>query len=303
MTLKSTAFAPATVANLNAGFDILGLSLTKIGDTVSVVENGTTENRIIEIKNGDNLPFDVTKNACSVVINAMQKHLGDTVGLDIWIEKGFESGSGLGSSSASSAAAALCYNLYKKNVFTSLELVQFAAKGEEIACGSAHLDNVAPAIFGGITLVKDEQTILSLPIPDDLFLVLLFQKVEIKTSDARRILPKKIDLKTSIKQNAHLASLVAALYEKDYQLMKNSFVDFMAEPHRKVLIPNFDELKIIAESHGAITFGISGSGPSVFCLTKGLETAEKIKKNFEKLIKNQHIPFDCFIDTIKPKNN
>lgn len=117
MTLKSTAFAPATVANLNAGFDILGLSLTKIGDTVSVVENGTTENRIIEIKNGDNLPFDVTKNACSVVINAMQKHLGDTVGLDIWIEKGFESGSGLGSSSASSAAAALCYNLYKKKCF------------------------------------------------------------------------------------------------------------------------------------------------------------------------------------------
>jgi len=274
--------------------------LTKIGDTVSVVENGTTENKIIEIKNGENLPFELTKNACSVVIKAMQDKIGDQKGLDIIIEKGFGSGSGLGSSSASSAAAAMCYNKYKGLVFSPLEMMQFAALGEKIACGSDHLDNVAPAIFGGITLVKDPQTVLTLPVPNDLFLVLLFQKVEIKTSDARKLLPEKIDLKTLVLQSGHLASFVSALYESNYALMKSSLKDFVAEPYRKGLIPNFEELKTLANGHeNTISFGISGSGPSVFCLTKGVETAQNIEQSFIKLMQEKEMQFDCFIDSIK----
>lgn len=297
---KTTAFAPATVANLNVGFDILGLSLSKIGDNVSIIENGTSTNKIIDIKNGENLPFAIEKNSCSVVIAAMQKALNDNNGLDIYIEKGFESGSGLGSSSASSAAAALCYNQHKGHIFSKIELIQFAALGEKIACGAAHFDNVAPAILGGITLVKDHQTVLSLPVPEDIYLVLLFQKVEIKTSDARQILPEKIDLKTSVSQSSHLASLVAALYESNYNLMKNSLIDFIAEPHRRALIPNFDDLKTIAtNSENTIAFGISGSGPSVFCMTKGIETAQKIEIEFRHLMENKNIPFECFIDQIK----
>lgn len=298
----TTAFAPATVANLNAGFDILGLSLSKIGDTVSIINNGTTENKIIEIKNAANLPFDTSKNACSVVIAAMQSHIGDSEGLDIFIEKGFESGSGLGSSSASSAAAAICYNQHKGNLFSKIELIQFAALGEKIACGSDHYDNVAPAILGGITLVKDQQTILSLPVPADLYLVLLFQKVEIKTADARKILPQVIDLKTSVAQSSHLASFVASLYESNYELMRASLKDFIAEPHRQALIPNFDELKTIAYQHtNTITFGISGSGPSVFCLVKGEETALKVEQAFTALMQEKKMAFECFIDIIKMK--
>lgn len=300
MNTKTSAFAPATVANLNVGFDSLGLSLTKIGDTVSVVENGTKENKIIAIKNGENLPFDIEKNACSVVIAAMQRHVGDQQGLDIFIEKGFESGSGLGSSSASSAAAALCYNKYKNDVFSALQLIQFAALGEKIACGSDHYDNVAPAILGGITLVKDHQTVLSLPVPDDLFLVLLFQKVEIKTADARKVLPKKVDLKTSVTQSSHLASFVAALYENNYDLMRDALVDFIAEPHRQAFIPHFKDLKSIAyQFENTISFGISGSGPSVFCMTKGIDTAQKVEQAFTAFMQEKKMPFDCFIDTIK----
>ena len=293
-----SAFAPATIANLNVGFDILGLALENIGDTVEITPNQLNYNRITDIVNGANLPFEVEKNSCSVVIQEMQNARNDKNRLDIKIIKGFASGSGMGSSSASSAAAALAYNQLVTIKFTELELVQFATKGEEIACGSAHYDNVAPAIMKGITLVKNKDCILKLPVLEDLFALVIFQQIEIKTQYSRSILPKEISIKDTLAQMANMGSFIHALYTQNEQLLKESMQDLIAEPVRKTLIPNFDALKEISVDLGAITFGISGSGPSVFCLTKGEDVAKKINLEINEFLKNKGIEFQCYISKV-----
>ena len=293
-----SAFAPATIANLNVGFDILGLALENIGDTVEITPNQLNYNRITDIENGTNLPFDIEKNSCSVVIQAMQNARNDNNGLDIKIIKGFASGSGMGSSSASSAAAAMAYNKLLENKFTELELVKFASIGEEIACGAAHYDNVAPAIMKGITLVKNGDCILKLPVLKDLYALVIFQQIEIKTEFSRSILPQEISLKDTIVQMANIGSFVHALHTQNDQLFKESMQDLIAEPTRKKLIPNFDDLKKIALDLGALAFGISGSGPSVFCLTKGEEIAKKINLEANEFLINKNIEYQCFISKI-----
>ncbi|MCH2023903.1 MAG: homoserine kinase, partial [Saprospiraceae bacterium] len=164
------AYAPATIANLSVGFDVLGIALDSIGDKVSLILNGNKNNRVTEIINGYNLPKDIEKNCCSVVIQKMQQKLNIYNGVDIRIRKGFKSGSGLGSSSASSAAAAYAYNELIGKPFTEQELVYFAAEGEFVACGTAHADNVAPSIMGGLVLIRSHNPvdIIKLPIPKNL---------------------------------------------------------------------------------------------------------------------------------------
>ncbi len=164
---KITAFAPATIANLSVGFDVLGLALDSIGDTVEVSVNGSDKNRITEIINGVHLPMETEKNCCSVVIRKMQEQLGEYIGVDIKITKGFKSGSGLGSSSASSAAAAYAYNNLIGSPFSEQEMVVFAAEGERVACGAAHADNVAPSLMGGLVLIRSHSPIdiIRLPVP------------------------------------------------------------------------------------------------------------------------------------------
>jgi homoserine kinase len=293
------AFAPATIANLNVGFDILGLALQNIGDTVEITLNELNYNRITNIVNGANLPFEVNKNSCSVVIQKMQEAINDFKGLDIQITKGFDSGSGMGSSSASSAAAAIAFNLMQNNRFSELELIQFAGEGERIACGSAHFDNVAPAIMKGITLVKNENCVLKLPVLEDLFALVIFQNIEIKTEYARSILPQTIPLEYAISQMANIASLVSALYTKDYNLFKDCMIDLIAEPYRSKLIPNFKELKAIAIQNNAIAYGISGSGPSVFCLAKGKYNLDIIQNNCINYLNNKNVVYKCYTSKVE----
>jgi homoserine kinase len=293
------AFAPATIANLNVGFDILGLALQNIGDTVEITPNQLNYNRITEIVNGANLPFDVSKNSCSVVIQKMQESINDLQGLDIKITKGFASGSGMGSSSASSAAAAMAYNLMQNNRFSKLELIQFAGEGERIACGAAHFDNVAPAIMKGITLVKDYNCVLKLPVLEDLFALVIFQQIEIKTAYSRSILPQNIPLKDTVSQMANIGSFVSSLYTNDYKLFSKSMIDLIAEPHRSNLIPNFKEMKAIALQNEAIAFGISGSGPSVFCLVKGKNSLENIQIKIENYLNNKNVVYESYTSKIE----
>lgn len=170
---KVCAFAPATIANVNVGFDVLGLALSSIGDKVEVTPNALKENRIVQIDNHDALPTNVNKNSCTVVIRKMQEAVENPVFVDVKIKKGFASGSGLGSSSASSAAAAFAYNALLGSPFSTEELLPFAAEGERIACGSAHLDNVSPALLGGVILLHNKKPI-RLPVPKGLFAVSFF---------------------------------------------------------------------------------------------------------------------------------
>lgn len=297
---KITAFAPATIANFNVGFDILGLSLGNIGDEITLTPNGTTENKIIEMINGDNLPLEIDKNCSSVVIRKMQEAQNSFIGVDIILKKGFSSGSGLGSSSASSAVAAFGYNELIGNPYSKKELVAFAAEGERVACGSAHIDNVAPSILGGIILAKGKNTsdILELPVLEDLFAVTLYPHVKLNTSDSRKILKSTLSVATFSQQMGLMGAFVVSLYEKDYDLFSDSLQDLVIEPMRSLLIPKFKEMKQTALENNALAFGISGSGPSVFAIAKGKENAEIIRNALEKVYQNVDISIQTYINPI-----
>lgn len=293
-------FAPATIANINVGFDVLGLALNNIGDTVVLEKNKTSQNKIIAINNGNNLPYEIAQNCCSVVINKMQEALDDFIGVNISLTKGFAAGSGLGSSSASSAAAAYAYNELVGRPFTINQLIAFAAEGERVACGSAHVDNVAPALLGGIVLSKGREAkdYIKLPILEHLFAVTLFPNINIKTSNSRKILKDDVSVKVLSKQVSLMGAFVSSLYTNNYQLFSESLQDLIIEPMRSLLIPKFAQLKQEAIKNKALAFGISGSGPSVFAFTKDLTTAKTVKLALEKVYKNTGITTQSYINKI-----
>lgn len=294
---KSCAFAPATIANLNVGYDVLGLALRGLGDKVEVAANHSEKNTIAEIQNGAKLPYGIEENCCSVVIRKMQENLRQFEGVDIRIHKGFASGSGLGSSSASSAAAAIAYNDFLGSPFAKEELVKFAAEGERVACGAAHWDNVAPAIMGGMVLIHQGK-LISLPSPTDLFAVSFFPMVKINTADARGIVRQNFPIKLVSQQVAHMGAFVASLYQKDLELFSKSLQDLLIEPTRNLLIPKFQEMKMKALENQALAFGISGSGPSVFALAKNQDDAQNILQVLESIYTNSGINTKGFIESL-----
>ncbi|MFT7628220.1 MAG: homoserine kinase [Ulvibacter sp.] len=294
------AFAPATIANFNVGYDILGLSLNNIGDEVELTFNGTEENKISQIINGDNLPYEIDKNCCSVVIRKMQEDQHNFRSVDIILTKGFAAGSGLGSSSASSAAAAYGYNKLIGSPYSNKELVAFAAEGERVACGSAHVDNVAPSILGGLILTKgnNPSDILELPIINNLYAVTLYPNIKVNTSDSRKILKDNVPLATFSKQVAFMGSFIMSLYEKDINLFSDSLQDLVIEPIRSLLIPKFQEMKFEALKNNALAFGISGSGPSIFAIAEGEENAKKIEIALKKVYENVDISIQTHINAL-----
>jgi homoserine kinase len=294
------AFAPATLANFNVGYDILGLSLNNIGDEIELTFNNTAENKIIEIINGENLPYEAEKNCCSVVIRKMQEAQNDFRGVDIRLKKGFAAGSGLGSSSASSAAAAYGYNSLIDSPYTDRELVAFAAEGERVACGTDHVDNVAPSILGGIILAKGKNPddLIKLPLIDNLFVVTLYPNVTVNTADSRKLIADKIPLQSYIKQLAYMGTFVAGLYEKNLRLVAESLHDMVIEPARSFLIPNFKEMKSTAVANNALAFGISGSGPSIFALAEGEENAKRIETALLKVYEGGDVSTQTFINAL-----
>jgi len=305
MIMKSiTAFAPATIANFNVGYDVLGISLNNIGDEVELTFNGTVENKIIKIINGDNLPKEVDVNCCSVVIRKMQEVLNDFKGVDIIITKGFGSGSGLGSSSASSAAAAYGYNKLIGSPFTTKELITFAAEGERVACGSAHIDNVAPSILGGIVLAtgKKPTDLIELPLIDNLYAITLFPRIKVNTSDSRKILKNTIPLSTVSKQVGLMGAFVSSLYEQNLERFSDSLQDLIIEPMRSLLIPKFVEMRTAAIDNKALAFGISGSGPSVFAISEGKENAVNILSALEKVYSEVDIEIQTYINALSKES-
>ena len=294
------AFAPATLANFNVGYDILGLSLNNIGDEIELTFNGTPKNKITEIINGEGLPCEVEKNCCSVVIRKMQEAQNDFRGVNIRLTKGFAAGSGLGSSSASSAAAAYGYNHLIDSPYTNKELVAFAAEGERVACGIDHVDNVAPSILGGIILAKGKNPndLIELPLIDNLYAVTLYPNITVNTADSRKLLEDKVPLETYIKQLAYMGTFVAGLYKKDLRLVADSLQDLVVEPARSFLIPKFKEMKSNAMANRALAFGISGSGPSVFALAEGEEDAKRIEAELLTVYENVDIATQTFINAL-----
>ncbi|KAF9657902.1 homoserine kinase [Tenacibaculum sp. ZH5_bin.1] len=292
-------FSPATVANVSCGFDALGLALETVGDTMTFTKTITKGVKITKITGAD-LPSNPQINAAGVVALAMlEKHPVD-FGIDITIHKGYTPGSGLGSSAASAAGAAFGVNQLLGNSFSSLELTQFAMLGEEATCGTPIADNVSAAIYGGFTLVRSYKplSIVKIPVPADLRVVAIHPQVEVKTKDAREVLPKEVPLKDAVTQWANVGGLISGLYTNDYQLIADSLTDIIVEPARKHLIPHFDEVKQQAIKAGALGAGISGSGPTIFTLCKGDATAENVYKTIQNTYQGKQIDFNMILSKI-----
>lgn len=292
-------FSPATISNLSCGFDVLGLCLETIGDYMEIIKSKKKGIYITSII-GEKIPYDVKKNVAGVASEALIDSLKPDFGFEIKIDKKIKPGSGIGSSAASSVGAVVGINHLLGNPFKLKELIPYALEGEKLACGSKHSDNVAPAILGGITLVRSTKPIdiIKLPIPKNLKAVIIHPKIEIKTADARKVLDKSIPLDKASQYWANLGAFVSSLYENNYELMKKSIVDNIIEPKRSQLIPMFDSLKQIANDNDSIGCGISGSGPSVFSLANGLKTAKIINNSFKKIYEETGIPFKTYISDI-----
>ena len=292
-------FTPASVANVSCGFDVLGFCLDPVGDDMIIRKSTEKGIRITKIT-GQDLPLDVHQNVAGVAAMALLEAHPSEYGFEIEINKRIKAGSGIGSSAASSAGAVFGINHLLGSPYTKHELINFAMQGEKLASGSAHADNVSPVLLGGFTLVRSiaPMDVIKLPTPKELVAVIIHPKIELKTSHARAILKKTVTLKSAIQQWGNLGALVSGLYSDDYDLISRSLVDEIIEPYRAMLIPEFAKLKEASMNAGALGCGISGSGPSVYALTKGFENAENVGQAMRKVIQKLGIDFEVHVSKI-----
>ena len=294
-------FCPATIANLSCGFDVLGLCLETAGDEMVIRKSAKKGIRITKIVGAD-LPLETDKNVAGVAALAMLEAVETEFGFEIEIYKHIKAGSGIGSSAASSAGAVFGINELLGRPFTRKELVLFAMQGEKLASGNAHADNVAPALLGGFALVRSSNPldIIRIESPSKLYATVVHPQIELKTSDARSVLKQTVSLKSAIIQWGNVGGLIAGLYTKDYDLIGRSLHDEIVEPLRSVLIPGFALIKKTAYENGALGSGISGSGPSIFALSKGKETAEKIAKAMSAVYDQMNLPYEIHVSKVNP---
>jgi len=316
-------FCPATIANLSCGFDVLGLCLATAGDEM-IIRKSDVKGVLITKIVGANLPLETENNVAGVAALAMLKSIKKVgnkyipidydidfdidiaididFGFEIEIYKNIKAGSGIGSSAASSAGAVFGINELLGRPFTRKELVKFAMQGEKLASGNAHADNVAPCLLGGFTLVRSSNPldIIKIDSPSELYATVVHPQIELKTSDARSVLKQTVSLKSAITQWGNVGGLVAGLYTQDYELIGRSLHDEIIEPIRSMLIPGFDLIKKTAYENGALGSGISGSGPSIFALSKGKETAEKIAKAMSAVYDEINLPYEIHVSKVNP---
>src|SRR3954469_12438562 len=258
-------FAPATVANVVCGFDVLGFAVNEPGDEVIMRVTNKPGIVISKITGDDGrLPLDPNKNTVSVSVQHYLQSIGRLdIGLDIELHKKMPIGSGLGSSSASTVAGLFAIKTLLGDDTDASTLLPFAMKGEELACGHGHADNVAPALLGGFILVRSYTPldVIKLPFPKNLYCAIVYPDVNVPTRDARQLIRSKVLLKDAVSQWGNIAGLVSGLFMNDIDLIGRSMQDVLIEPTRAILIPDFYKMRALALDKGAISFGISGSGP------------------------------------------
>jgi len=298
---KITIKSPGTVANLVCGFDILGLALNEPSD---IMELSLLDEPKVIIHNRDNynLPTEAEKNVAGVVLLSVMEKVGKNIGFEVTIEKHIKPGSGIGSSAASAAGAAVAANHLLGNIFSIDEVVQFAMNGEKLASGVKHADNIAPCILGGVSLIRaiHPLDIISIPSPD-LFVTVVHPQIEVRTSDARQILKQQVLLKDAIRQWGNIAGLVTGFMKNDFGLIGRSLEDVIIEPVRSILIPGFDEVKRKCKEAGALGGGISGSGPSVFMLSKDESTAKEVELVMKEVYNRIGIEYNTYVTTINKR--
>jgi homoserine kinase len=298
MMKEITVQCPATVANLVCGFDVLGMCLHEPYDIMQV--KLLDEKKII-LHNADGyqLPTDPAQNTAGAPLLAMLDELGGSTGFECRIEKRIKPGSGIGSSAASAAGAVFAANRLLGDIFSKQDLVRFAMVGEKVASGVKHADNISPCIFGGITLIRSifPLDIVCIPSPP-LYVTVVHPQIEVRTSDARQILRKEVLLKDAIRQWGNIGGLVAGLMKQDYELISRSLEDVIIEPVRSMLIPGFDEIKNSSKEAGALGGGISGSGPSIFMLSKTETTAVSVEDTMKKIYDRIGLAYLTHVTTV-----
>ncbi|UYZ62402.1 homoserine kinase [Hymenobacter weizhouensis] len=296
-----TVLAPATVANVVCAFDVLGFALAEPND---VMHLRLTEQPGVTIINEDDfgLPTEPGRNVAGAALLAMLRAVPEAPGVEVRIRKTIRPGSGIGSSAASAAGAVVGLNHLLHNQFTKVELVDFAMAGEEVASGVRHADNLAPGIYGGVTLIR-----ATVPAPDivpldapPLFVTVVHPQIEVKTSDARQILKRQVALGDAVRQWANVGALVAGLLQHDYALIGRSLEDVIVEPVRSILIPGFREVKEGSRAAGALGGGISGSGPSLFMLSQDEATARAVQAVMQDTYHRLGLDYHTYLTTINP---
>ena len=290
--------APATIANLVCGFDVLGLCVNEPFDEMEI--RLLHEKKVIlKSKDGYPLPSDPAQNTAGAPLLEMLKEVKDEVGFEVTIQKMIKPGSGLGSSAASAAGAVVGANHLLQNQFSKEDLIRFALFGEKVASGVKHADNIAPCIYGGITLIRSIFPLDIIPLNSPpLYISIVHPQIEIKTADARQILRKDVLLKDAIKQWGNIAGLVAGFMKADYHLIGRSLEDVIIEPFRSILIPGFETVKNESKKRGALGGGISGSGPSLFMLSSDEETAQNIASLMQQTYEHLKIPAHTYVTSV-----
>ena len=301
MGKRITIHSPATVANMVCGFDVLGFAVHEPYDIMHI-ELTEAPGIIIENEDDFNLPTDPLQNVAGAALLALMEAYGKPVGFKLSINKQIKPGSGVGSSAASSAGAVAGANALLGFPFSNEELVKFAMNGEKLASGVKHADNIAPCIYGGVTLIRSvfPLDIVKLNVPD-LYVTIIHPQIEVKTSDARSILKQQVLLKDAIKQWGNIAGLVAGLEQGDYDLIGRSLEDFLIEPTRSILIPAFDKIKRVSKELGALGGGISGSGPSIFMLSTNESTAKSVEMAMRQIYDQIGLGYHTYLTTINTR--
>ena len=267
MLTDVTAFAPATVANVGIGFDILGHAVDEVGDRVRIRRIEENEVRIRSITGiAGELPVDPQHNTAGRAVQAMHEALAPGFGFELDIEKGIPLGSGMGGSAASAVAAVVAANALLHAPAPQIQLLKFAMEGEIVASGAAHIDNIAPCLYGGLTLTVgiDNPRVKQIPVPRGLRCVLVHPHMYLGTREARAILNINVSRSDFVWQSANLAGFISGCYSNDLEMIRDSFNDVIIEPQRHSLIPGFKDVQRAAMSAGALGCSISGAGPAIF---------------------------------------
>ena len=301
MGKRITIHSPATVANMVCGFDVLGFAVHEPYDIMHI-ELTEAPGIVIENEDDFNLPTDPLQNVAGAALLALMEAYERPVGFKLKINKQIKPGSGVGSSAASSAGAVAGANALLGSPYSNEELVKFAMNGEKLASGVKHADNIAPCIYGGVTLIRSvfPLDIVKLNVPD-LYVTIIHPQIEVKTSDARSILKQQVLLKDAIKQWGNIAGLVAGLEQGDYDLIGRSLEDFLIEPTRSILIPAFDKIKRVSKELGALGGGISGSGPSIFMLSTNESTAKSVEMAMRQIYDQIGLGYHTYLTTINTR--
>lgn len=297
-------FAPASVANMGCGFDIMGMTLDAVGDVLKVEaaeSDGVGEGIRIENRSAAELPEDPERNVITPALRAFMAGYGAPLSVKVTVEHKIAPGSGIGSSAASSAAAVYGLNELLGRPFSDEELVAFAMEGEKlISGGTPHADNVGPSLLGGVVLLRGYEPldVVRLPVPERFCCTVAHPDIMVSTREARDVLPREIPLRSAVSQWGNVGGLVAGLMSGDVELVGRSMRDVVAEPHRKRFIPGFDELRDAVIAAGALAMNISGAGPSVFALSSDMETAARAGEIMKSHFAARGVASDIYVSKV-----